>query len=737
MRATSLGALALALLAGCPPRVEKKPLEEYDKKVGPRSEADYWKGRSDLIKAPPVQPAHALKIPAVSRLKLQNGLSVLLLPDPQLPLIDVQLLIPTGAIDDPRGHAGLAEFTAAMLRQGTRRMKADRISETVDMAGVSLGADSDYELSSVGCRGRKKSVELCLRMVSDLITRPTFPKGEMDEIRDQLLSSVKNMRDDPEILAAVHFDAMLYGDDHPGGWVKSERSVRSISRDDLVRFHGANYRPDKAILAVSGDFDQKAVQALVRRAFDAWKGGRARTRKAPTPVKDPPPGIKVLLVDKPDLSQSFFALGHAGIRRTHPDRDAVSVMNYILGGGGFSSRLMATVRGKGGKTYGISSYYYRAAVDGSFVVQSFTRNDQLVATLELTRGEMQRIHREPPTKVELTAAKGKIAGGYPIRLKTSSAIARRLMEAQIWGLPDSEVVEFAVRIDRLTLDQVARAARRYVRPGRLYAAVVGKAVEVAPLLRKARIPFEQISYLDPVSARERKELKEQPKVEISPGEQKAASKLLDLALRVAGGPRVLARIKRLHLSGEAKVTAKGHTLGGSYGVKIILPDHMRITLDLKPVMSMVQVLAGDKAWLEVGKQRKTLPPHVVRRWKGMLWREPTLVLLNATRKDVRSRVLKTLDGLGRGQVAVEVFPPGLPAATLIINRQSGQLVQIRYRDRTGQWRVSELAKHRRFQGILIPLRVSSVNDRRQQSVHYKRVQLNPKIDLEEITGGAP
>jgi zinc protease len=728
--------LPLAVLAlGCPPRVEKKPLEEYDSKL--KSEADYWKGRTDLIKAPAVQPAQALKIPKVTRFKLKNGLSVLLLPDRQLPLVDVQLVIRTGAIDDTRARAGLAEFTAAMLRQGTRRMKADRISETVDMAGVALNADSDYELSSVACRGRSKSAELCLRMVSDLVTQPTFPRQEMGEIRDRLLSGVKQMRDDPEVLAAVHFDAMLYGGDHPGGWVKTERSVRSITREDLVRFHKHNYHPAEAILGVSGDFDEEAVRALVRRAFGVWKHDRPGARKAPAPVKDPPRGIKVLLIDKPDLSQSFFALGHAGIHRTHPDREPVAVMNYILGGGGFSSRLMATVRGKGGKTYGISSHYYRSAADGSFAVQSFTRNDQLVATLDLVRGEMERIHREPPTETELTAAKGKIAGGFPIRLKTSAAIARRLMQAQIWGLPDTEVVEFAVRIDRLTLDQVIRAARKHVRPDHIYAAVVGKAAEVAPLLRKAKIPFEQISYLDPVSARERKELKERPKVDISPAEQREASKILDLALRVAGGPRLLARIKRLRLSGEAKVTAKGHTLTGRYSVHIMLPDHMRLTLDLKPVMSMVQVLAGDRAWLEVGKQRKTLPPQVVRRWKGMLWREPALVLLNANQKDVRSRVLKKLEGLERGQVAVEVLPPRIPPAVLVIERKSGRLVQIRHRDRTGQWRVSDLAKHRRFQGFLVPLRVSSVNDRRQQSVHYKRVEINPKMDLKEITGGSP
>lgn len=737
----AIAALAgLALLGGCPgPRVEPNPLKDYTERAPqPKAEPDeqrFWEGRDDLIQPPQIQPAQPLGLPTLKRVQLPGGLAVLLVPDRRLPLVDVQLLLKTGSIADPPDKVGLAEFTAGMLRQGTRRMSADQISETVDAAGAALGAESSYELTSVSCRARTRDLDLCLQMVADLVARPIFPAKEMAEIRDRLLSSVKQTRDDPESLASLHFDNMLYGDDHPAGRPMTEASVKAITRKDLVQFHRAHFRPDAAILGVSGDIDPAATEKTIRRVWGAWRAATPRRPATVTPVQDPPEGIRVLLVDKPDLSQSFFALGHAGIRRTHPDRDAVAVMNYVLGGGGFSSRLMEVVRAKGGKTYGVSSHFYRSEVDGSFVVQTFTRNAQLVDTLALVRKELARITTEPPTADELRAAKGKLAGGFPIQLKTAGALTGRLMQAQIWGLPDSEVVEYAVRVDRLAREQLARVAREQVRPRHLVAAVVGKAAEVAPLLRDAKIPFEKISYLDSISARQRKALKEREQVEISPAEQQRARRVLARALRAAGGKARLAAIRSLRLEGTATVTSKGQSLTGKYTVQLLLPDHMRLALALGPA-GMVQVLAGDRAFLQVGPRRKDLPADVVARWHAVLWREPPLVLLNAADPAVRCRVTRDAALAANPKlVAVEVFPKNLPSAVLVLERASGHLVQIRHRDRTGQVRVSHLSDHRRVQGVLFPHRVTAETDGRTQAVVYTRIELNPKLDRAAITEG--
>jgi len=178
-------------------------------------------------------------------------------------------------------------------------------------------------------------------------------------------------------------------------------------------------------------------------------------------------------------------------------------MNYVLGGGGFSSRLMEVVRAQGGKTYGISSRWDMNTDDGSFAIQSFTRNDQLLAMLQTVQRELSRVISAPPTRQELDAAKGFIAGGYAIRFQTPAGMTRRLLLARLRGLPQSFVTDLPLRVGGLAPKEVAAAARDRLHPDRLLAAVVAKAAVVAPMLKTANISFEKIDYLSPISAKER------------------------------------------------------------------------------------------------------------------------------------------------------------------------------------------------------------------------------------------
>jgi zinc protease len=493
----------------------KKP-ESPPTKAAPHgdeaAEAGFWKGRKDLIAAPEPRPAAPLSTAGLEKARLPSGLRVLLLADPTLKLVDVQLVVLAGGIDEPKGKAGLAEFTTSMLRHGTQKMSADALSTRLDSAGATLYVASDYETTTLACSGRASVLDLCLEVLAEIALRPTFPEEEMGEIRDRLLGSVKQIRDDPGALAELHFQNLLYGDDRPAGQPTTTESIGRIARGDLVSFHKRRFLPGSALLGLSGSIDPRTAKEKVKRAFGAWKGGAAAKREV-KPVEPPPPGLRVLLVDKPDLSQSYFTLGHAGIRRTDPAKEAVSVMNYVLGGGGFSSRLMKVVRSEKGKTYGISSQFEVATLDGSFEVSSFTRNAELLSTVQLARREMTRFASDaPPSAAEIGAAKGKIAGGYVIRYQTTSRILGSLLHAGIFGLPDSEVTEYPVRVEKLTPEEIAKAAKEHLHPEGLVVAVVGRAKEVAEQLRAAKIPFEgPIGYLDPISAEERAAKKKGPK----------------------------------------------------------------------------------------------------------------------------------------------------------------------------------------------------------------------------------
>jgi zinc protease len=728
--------LLLAACATSPRGVAHSPergqREQPRGPVGVREE-DYWKRRTDLICPPAGVSAVALRVPGLKRVRLPNGVTLLLLPDRTLPLADLQVVFRTGAIDDPPDKVGLAEFGVRMLRHGTERMDADTLSETIDRAGAVVSASPGYELSSVGCHARSRDLGLCLQVVADMVMRPTFPEKEMNEIRDKLLGAVKQTRDDPAALAEQHFNNLLYGDEHPAGRPMTAETLAGIARADLQEFRGQRLVPEGTVIGLSGDIDAETARAKLEQAFGAWSPRRPPVRPGEV-VKDPPAGLRVLLVDKPDLSQSFFALGHAGIRRTDPDRDAVLVANYVLGGGGFSSRLTTLVRSKGGKTYGIRSQFDQGIYDGSFVVQSFTRNDQLVPMLRLVQEELARLARDPPSETEVRGAKGDMAGGYSIRLDTSAQILGRLVRAEAWGLPGTFVTEYPVRVERLTRDVVGRAARAHVRPGHLVAAVVGKAAVVGPALRAAKVPFEQVSYLDPISAADRRSRRVEEKVSISEAEMKEARPVLERALRAAGGRERLSLVRSLRLGGRGQV----EEVEGNYQVLLLLPDHLRLTFDFKQG-AMVQVLAGQEAFVQAGGERKKLPAEVRDRMRGLIWRDPVLLPLHALDQGVQYRPSKDPALVrGRDAVAIDLFPEGLPPATVVIDRGTGHLMEIRYRSRSGQLRVTTLSEHRKaLGGVLVPRRVVEVNGRRRQSVSYTVVEINPRISQREIVDARP
>jgi hypothetical protein len=265
---------------------------------------------------------------------------------------------------------------------------------------------------------------------------------------------------------------------------------------------------------------------------------------------------------------------------------------------------------------------------------------------------------------------------------------------------------------------------------------VGKAAEVAPLLRRAKIPFEQVSYLDPISARDRRQLTTELKVTITPAEAKIARAALTRALRAAGGRARLAKIKTLRLQGTVGVGAPGNIQRGRYTALYALPDHMRLLLEIPPI-GYAQVLAGDKAFIQVGPQRKDLPGHVVQRMKAVLWRDPILLPLHALGEGVRAR--RSIDAAlkqKKGWLAIELFPPAGGALTMVLDRKTHHLLQIRHRNRQGRTLVTEMGGHKKVSGVMVPHTITAVIGAKRQSVNFKQVEINPRLSKAEIVGPA-
>jgi zinc protease len=476
---------------------------------------DFWKNRTDLIKAPaPPVPAE-LSLPKVDRWQLKNGLEVLVIARHDLPLVSFSIAIKAGGYDEEKGKTlGVADFTASMLRKGTKARSADQIAGAIDFVGGSLDTQSSSESSVAACSALSKDARLCIDLLSDILLRPTFPEAEMGEVRDQVLAALAARYDNPHELASEHLDNLLFGEKNPDGWVLMPEDVQKISRADLTAFWKTYYRPNNAILAIAGDVDPAKLRGELEKAFGGWE-------KADVPARAEPkvPAVKatrILLVDRPDLTQATLMFGHPGIKHTDPDWYAVTLMNYVLGGSDFSSRLMTEVRSKRGLTYGIGSSFGASLYQGAFRVSASTKNASVWDALVASVGELRRMKAEGPSEEEIAKAKGYYAGSYPFKLQGAGEIAGSIVAAELQGLDVSYVKNFPLRLGAVSTAMAKAAAGKWLEPDALWVVIVGRAADIEPQLAKSGLPYERIDFKAPISYVARNKLRRQQEREAHP-----------------------------------------------------------------------------------------------------------------------------------------------------------------------------------------------------------------------------
>ncbi|MCA9671483.1 MAG: insulinase family protein [Myxococcales bacterium] len=662
----------------------------------------------------------------MTRFSLPNGVRVIVLPDKRLPIMTTHLMLRVGSIDDPADRAGLAELAVALVARGSTRTDAEKLAELVDSAGLKLAAATEYELSHVSCRGRARYAERCLALVGELVRTPRLAEGELERLRRKLGAEARQARDDPATLAELHFDNQLFGEKHPLGRATTLASLARISRDDVKRFVARHVIAKNAVLAISGDVSPERVRAWVREHFGSWPAEPQPPPRRVRPLGATPRGLSLLLVDKPGLTQSFIALGHRGISRRHPLRDAARLLNHVLSG----LRLSTALRQRGGKTYSVRSRFDIATDDGSFIVKTYTRNAELTATLALVRAELERIRREPPNAAELRAARGRLAGGYNIRFRTNAKLAAVLGQAALFGLSERYVSELGLRLYTTSPHEVEQASR-LVDAGALVGVIVGPASRCASALRAAGLRFETVSYLAPISAAERARARAAAKRPVSSAERARARALVDAAWRHAGGPR-LARLRALTVEGMLRVVPavsfKSPPLSGPYTLHIERPGKLDLAMTLRAEGTTLsaksrQRLRGSSGTISHDGKTRALSAPRVRALRFALWRQPILVLDNARRPDVKLRPLAPSE-LASGQRGVEARAAEHPAVQLIFSgpQSAPRLVALRYRDRAQRLRSSQLSRHRRVDGVLVAHGVVTTVGRREQTLSIGKLR---------------
>jgi len=425
--------------------------------------------------------AQEIKLPPIKKTMLDNGLKVIVIEQHELPIVAFRLILKSGSACDPSGKAGLADLTAGLLRKGTKTRSATQVSEEIDFVGGSLDAGSDRDATYASCRVLTKHFDTGLGLLADVMLNPTFKEDEVERLRKQTLASIQQKKDDPGNVAGEKFRQFVFGDNPYGLPTEgTEESIITLTRDDIVNFHKKYYVPSNAVLAVVGDVKNADVLKKVKAKFSQWSG---------TPVTLPtlvePPAIKgyqILLVDKPDLTQTYIELGHLGIDRKNPDIFAVRVMNYILGGGGFASRLMDAVRAKRGLTYDISSTFDYLKWRGAFDVSTFTQNDSTSAAITAIIEQLKKIRSEGVTDKELEDTKSFYSGYFPLQFETPEQIATQILTVELYDLGEDYITNYTKYINAVTQADIQRVAQKYIDPDNLKMVVVSKADQVKPSL---------------------------------------------------------------------------------------------------------------------------------------------------------------------------------------------------------------------------------------------------------------
>lgn len=412
----------------------------------------------------------------IRRTVLPGGLTVLHVERHNLPIVMITLLVKASPLDETPDKAGLANLTAELLTEGTKKRKATDISEEIEFIGASLGAsvDSDYTLITLSVL--KKDIEKGFGLFSDIALNPTFPEEEIKRNKELIKGSLKQSEEDPSFVASKAFKKAVYGELPYGRLVTgSVETIDAIRKEDILRFHSELYRPNNALLSVVGDLTGDELNSLINRFLSEWKSGEIPKRPS---LLAPAKKRETILIER-DLTQANIILGHEGVSRGNPDYYAVSVMNYILGGGGFSSRLMQTVRDEMGLAYDIHSFFAPYKEGGLFEVVVQTKNESANTVITVIHEQMNRIQKGQVTDQELGDAKAYLTGSFPRRLDTNRKIADFLAVVEFYGLGLDYVEKYPLYIKSVTKDDVSRVARKYLDPVDLVTVVVGKQSKIS------------------------------------------------------------------------------------------------------------------------------------------------------------------------------------------------------------------------------------------------------------------
>lgn len=569
-----------------------------------------------------------IKIPKVDKVVLKNGMKVFLLEDHELPLISASARIRVGSVYEPPDKVGLAQITGEVMRTGgTSRMPGDKIDEALESMAASIETSIGLEAGYASLSVLKEDVDTVLAIFADILMNPAFPEDKIELAKIQLRSAIARRNDDVNQIANREFMKLIYGATSPYARHPEYATVDAIQRQDLVEFHKKYFHPNNVILAVWGDFKKKEMIRKLERVFARWEPAKITFPEVPEVEYEFKPTVN--LIRKTDVNQTNIILGHIGGTLDNPDYFALVVLNRILGHG-FTSRLFRNVRSRMGLAYSVfGTYSANYTYPGVFYVGCQTKSQSTVKAIRAMIHEIRRITQEKVTQEELELAKASYLNSFVFNFDSRGKIIRRMLTYEFYGYPLDFLQRIKKGVERVTVDDIYRVARKYLRPDALQILAVGNPDEFDEPLSVFG-PVNEIDITIPVP--------EEKAPEASAGALEKGRLLLRKVVEAAGGKEALASIRSV----ARKATLAMETPQGSMEMKVesyvLYPDKLAQTIQT-PMGKMKQVLAGDTAWMQGPQGSMDLPEAQRQNMKKELARDYLHLLQLAAEGKLKAQYL--------------------------------------------------------------------------------------------------
>ncbi len=461
-----------------PPAPPTPPAPEPTASYPPSKEP--WRNTQPTASAASIAP-----LPNAATFKLDNGLTVYVVPQHGLPVVAGELVVRSGSATDPKGLPGLAGFTAAMLDEGTAKHDALQIAADLEALGGSLSTSSGADGSYASWRSLKDNAKATMALASEVVLTPSFPVKDIERVRNDRLTALLQQQDSPFQIAFRVLASCMYGDQHPYGHVPlgDDKALKAITRDDIVKFYAASYSPQNAALVLAGDLTLDEAKKLAKDAFGAWRG---TGQEAPRPDLGQPMAEKVVIVDKSGSPQTAVAVAQFGVPRSDPNFEKINVMNQILGGL-FSSRVNLNLREKHGYTYGAFSFMQENRGPGPFVVAAAVRTDATGPSIDEMLKEVKGMQDQPVTEDELALAKDSVSRSLPALFQTTDDTVGTIGQLYLLELPPDYYASLPSRIQGMTASDVQSVAKQFLKPDQMKVIAIGDRAAIEPQIQKLNL----------------------------------------------------------------------------------------------------------------------------------------------------------------------------------------------------------------------------------------------------------